>query len=286
MSARQSFALLGALSVLVQAALAGLSWRLGMCLPVDPGCMGASISGICRLLQAIGIEMPHRVLGDVLGGMMLVLPVVGLVAVTRRWYRTTAFLRVVRRRLVTPLPDEVARVACQAGVRQPIELVDLAAPLAFVHGVRCPRICLSTGLLCRLDSAELGAVLRHEQIHVARRDPLRMLLGHALATMICWLPLARALEVHLQVASEIEADAVVAQRPDGQITLARALGKLLTVDPDARTMGRYAVSGLTATERRIDALLAGNQRVGLVVSRSGAAISIVAVLALICLLLI
>ncbi len=285
MSARQSLALLGALAVLVQVALAALAWRLGMCLPVDPECMGASVSGICRLLQAIGIEMPHRVLGDVLGGMMLVLPVVGLVAVTRRWYRTTAFLRVVRRRLVTPLPDEVARVAYHAGVSQPVELVDLATPLAFVHGVRRPRICLSTGLLRRLEATELGAVLCHEQVHVARRDPLCALLGHGLATMLCWLPLARALAVHLRVASEVEADAVVAGRPGGRVALARALGKLLIGAPEPGPGVLAAVSGLTATERRIDALLKRDVRVRFTLSAPGAAVSALLVLALICLLL-
>ncbi len=285
MSARQSLALLGTLAALVQIALATLAWRLGVCLPFDPGCVGASISGICRLLQAVGIAMPHQVLGDVLGGMMLFFPVAGLLAVFSRWYRTAVFLRFLRRRAITPLPDAVRSVARHAGVSQPVELVDLASPLAFVHGLIRPRICLSTGLLHRLESAELGAVLCHEQVHAARRDPLRALLGHGFAAMLFWLPLARALAAHLQVASEVEADAVVARRPDGRVALARALGKLLSGAPELGPGAPYAVSGLTATERRIDALLERETRVRFALSAPGAAVSVLLVLALICLLM-
>ncbi len=284
MSAKQSLLLLLATALLVLASIVALAWRLNPCLPWGTLCFGSSIDGICRLLMAAGVEIRPSIFGVILVGVTFLLPFTSLLAIVRCWHRTVVLVNTIRGRSVTPLPDDVAVIARTVGVIQPIDLVDLPYPLAFVHGFVRPRICVSTGLVRRLDPPELRAVLRHEQVHAARRDPLRALLGHGLAAMLFWLPLARDLHGHLQLASEVEADAEVAQRPEGRIALARALGKLLTTAPDLATGQNYAVSGLTATERRIDALLEGKSQASFVFSPPGAVTSVLFILALICLL--
>ena len=54
-----------------------------------------------------------------------------------------------------------------------------------VYGLLRPRILVPTPLVERLDDDALGAVLRHEAAHVARRDPWRLALLQ-LATFIAW----------------------------------------------------------------------------------------------------
>lgn len=285
MSAKQSLALLVATAFLVLASLATLAWRLNPCLAQGTLCFNSGVSGICRLLLASGVEVAPSFLGVLLLGATLLFPLSGLLAVVRRGYRTIVFVRSLRPRSITPLPSGVAAVARATGLSGQIDLVDLPQPLAFAYGFVQPRVCLSTGLVRQLDRSELQAVLDHERVHLTRRDPLRALLGHGLTAMLFWLPLARALGAHAQVAGEVEADAVVARRPEGRIALARALSKLLTVAPETGPGQAYAISGLTATERRIDALLEGKDRATFAYSPAGAATSGLLVLALLCLLL-
>lgn len=109
-------------------------------------------------------------------------------------------------------PAVVARAARRAAVGGRVDVVAAARPFAFVHGLIRPRICISTGLVDRLSEPELAAVLHHEGWHVARRDPLRLLLVRTVGAALAAVPpVARAVELYL-VTVEIAADrhAVVA----------------------------------------------------------------------------
>jgi len=285
MSANRSFSLLATTTFLVLASLGDLAWRLNPCLSRGTLCFNSGVSGICRLLMAVGVEAGPSSLGVILLAGTLLLPLIGVLAVVRRAYRTIVFVRSLRHRSITPLPRGVAAVAHATGLTGRLDLVDLPQPLAFAYGFVRPRVYLSTGLVKQLDRSELQAVLGHERVHLTRRDPLRALVGHGLTTMLFWLPLARALAAHVQVAGEVEADAVVARRPDGRVALARALSKILAVSAETGRGQPYAISGLTATERRIDAFLEGKDQAGFAFSASGAVTSGFLVLALICLVL-
>ena len=260
MSAKQSLTLLAVTALLVLASLAALAWRLNPCLAMGTLCFSSSVSGICRLLMAAGVDVASSFLGVAMLGATLLLPCIGMLAVVRRVLRTAIFVRSLRRRLVVPLPSSVTVAARATGLTGELDLVDAPQRLAFAHGFVLPRVCISTGLVDRLDPSELRAALGHERVHVTQRDPLRAHVGHGMAPMLFWLPLARALNARVQVAGEVEADAVVARRLDGRMTLARALGKLLSVSPKKGTGQPYAISGLTATERRIDAFLRGKSQ--------------------------
>lgn len=284
MSARQSLALLAAMSALVLASLTVLAWRLDPCLPRGRLCPGSDVNSLCRLLMVAGLDVAPRFLGPFLLATTLLLPVGGLLSTAHRWYRTALFLSSLGRRSTRPLPNRLAAAAQAVGLAGRLDLIETPSPLAFVHGLLQPRVWVSTGLVDQLAPAELDAVLRHEWVHLARRDPLRTLLGQGLATTLCWLPLARDLAAHVPVACEVEADAAVTrQRPDGRIALARALGKLLTATTAVGP--RFAISGLTATERRIDALLEGKTRASFACSTSGVVLSAILLLVLICLVL-
>jgi Zn-dependent protease with chaperone function len=65
-----------------------------------------------------------------------------------------------------------------------IVVVAGAAPIAFCSGLLRPRIFVSQGALRRLSAAELLAVVAHESHHADRRDPLRLLIGRALASLL------------------------------------------------------------------------------------------------------
>jgi Zn-dependent protease with chaperone function len=213
------------------------------------------------------------------------LPTLGVAAMVRRWSRTVAFVRSLRATRIDPLPEMVASAAREVGLLGQIDLVDLPQPIALAYGLSQPRVCVSTGLVRTLEPLELRAVLLHERVHQARRDPARLLLGYCLTTMLFWLPVARDLYDHLRVVGEVEADAAVARVSGGRAALAGALVKLLA-NPTVIGLDRgYAVSGLSVTERRVDALLNGMPRPPLHTTPGRLAPSTIVLGALLCLLL-
>lgn len=285
MSARQTLWLLAGASFLVLGSFAALAARLGPCVRLGPICLLHAADAACRLLMAVGLHASPAAIGLGFLAATLALPVLALTAMARRWKRTRAFVRALRATRIDPLPDAVGDVAREAGLPGQVDLIDLPRPIALAHGLVAPRVCISNALVRALDPPELRAVLIHERVHRARRDPLRLLVGHGLAAMLFWLPVARDLSDHLEVIGEIEADAAVARLPGGRAALAGALVKLLAKSPVVGPGRGYAVSGLSVTERRVDALLHGTHRPPLVTSPTRWVPSLVALLALLCLLL-
>jgi Zn-dependent protease with chaperone function len=101
-----------------------------------------------------------------------------------------------------------------------VEIVRASGAIAFCAGHLRPRIFVSDVALERLGTAELRAVVAHEGHHADRRDPLRMLLGRALAR---GLPGAHAFERRRAALAELAADAVAVGSAGGPAPLARAL---------------------------------------------------------------
>ncbi len=85
-------------------------------------------------------------------------------------------------------------------------LVDNQVPQAFCAGLMRPRIYVSTGAVKLLAEDELRAVLAHEAHHVARRDPLRLLVASVLTDALFFLPAMRRLRRRYAAFAELAAD--------------------------------------------------------------------------------
>ena len=101
------------------------------------------------------------------------------------WTSDTVALRAMRAREVTPeeapqLHGRIDRLCAMADMPKPrVAVANVDLPNAFATG-RSPNraaVCVTTGLLRRLDAEELEAVLAHELSHVAHRDVLVMTLA-------------------------------------------------------------------------------------------------------------
>lgn len=154
---------------------------------------------------------------------------------------------------------QLSRTLTQAGSTtaqvipgQTVVLVPDRDPFAFCHGLLRPRLYLSTALFGILDGRELDAVLRHEEAHRRRRDPLRVFAVRVLAAALFFLPLARVARDRYLVRLEIRADQEVVRRV-GREPLAGALVKLLQVSP--APMPAVAISRFNPTEERVRRLL-------------------------------
>lgn len=116
-------------------------------------------------------------------GIVLVLAI-GLLFL--QWYASDSIaLRAMGARVVTPeqapqLHGIIDRLCALADMPKPrVAIADVDLPNAFATG-RSPHrsvVCVTTGLLRRLDEEELEGVLSHEMSHVAHRDVLVMTIA-------------------------------------------------------------------------------------------------------------
>lgn len=123
-----------------------------------------------------------------------------------------------------------ARPASLAG--QGVELVPGAA-VAFVAGLRRPRIYCSDDLALMLDADELRAVLLHERHHQLTHAPARLVVLSGLARIVGRVERGRAWLERWRAQIEIAADAHAIRSGALRSALARALLKLDASSPTA-----------------------------------------------------
>lgn len=113
-----------------------------------------------------------------LGAWLPVVLVAAALLFAQYWFSDKVALFAMRGRLVDPagqprLHAVVDRLCAEADMPKPgVAIADTDVPNAFATG-RDPRhavLCVTTGLIRRLDEEELEAVLAHELSHVAHRD--------------------------------------------------------------------------------------------------------------------
>jgi Zn-dependent protease with chaperone function len=77
---------------------------------------------------------------------------------------------------------------------------------AFCAGLLRPRIYVSAGAIRKLGDDELAAVIAHERMHRARRDPLRIVTTRLLGEALFFVPPVRLLARRYDTLAEIAAD--------------------------------------------------------------------------------
>ena len=208
----------------------------------------------------------------------------GLGSLVRQLLATAALIRSLLRRTVAP-SCAIAGLAERLGMAGRIDLVADPRPFSFCYWFLRPRVCISTGLLRRLEPVELEAVLLHERSHLRRRDPLRLVIARYFAAGLYVVPVVEDLVEHYTLEKELEADQDAVSALGGVRPLDRALYKVLP-DADRVDLGLLTpVGSLSVTEARIDQLVNGEALPlhisPLHVALSGGAILAAAVLALV-----
>ena len=182
--------------------------------------------------------------------------VLGLSSLFRQLLATLSLIRSLLAGRI-PTPERVAVVASGADLRGRVDVVRDARPFSFCYWFRSPRICLSTGLIARLDDDELRAVLLHERYHLRHRDPLRLVIARYFAAGLYVVPVVDELVTYYTVQKEVAADADAVRLMGGVRALASALFKVLP-DADDLELGLLVpVGSLSVTEARIDRLVDG-----------------------------
>ena len=153
---------------------------------------------------------------------------IGLVAalfIGLRAYQSRRMLRLLLRTHLVPGPEPLRQAADELGIASDLDVVASDELLALTHGLRRPRILLSTGLLDALSQPELAAVLAHERCHLRGRDPRRLLLTRMLSAYACYLPSAAHAANRAALRLELAADRAALAHAD-RTSVAAALLKL------------------------------------------------------------
>ena len=170
----------------------------------------------------------------------------GLTSVARQLSASRRLAEHVRRTHVVP------PTAAPSGV----EVIDHDEPFAFTFGLARPKVVVSRGLIERLSSVELAAVVAHERYHVDARDPLKLMVARAAARMCFFLPAIGHLVARYLAERELAADRCslrVSSRP----ALAGALFKVVA-GPDWDALEAAApMAGPHLLEVRVDQLESG-----------------------------
>jgi Zn-dependent protease with chaperone function len=170
-------------------------------------------------------------------------------------WRATQRLTQATRSARLSLSPVVDRLARRLDLSDGLVVVPNREPLSFCYGLWRPRICLSQGLIdLLLTETELEAVLWHEVYHLRRREPLRMAVAICLSRFFFFVPLLAELRDHYLAEKELAADAFAVAHTD-RPALARALHKIITIQPVPTISSLGAVAGLSVTARRVDRLL-------------------------------
>jgi beta-lactamase regulating signal transducer with metallopeptidase domain len=195
----------------------------------------------------------------------------GLTSLLQQLLATLWLIRTLLSRRVT-VSRHVGRIAAALDLAGCIDVVRDPRPFSFCYWFRRPRICLSTGLIKRLDDAEVRAVLLHERYHLRQRDPLRLVIARYLAAGLYVVPVVEELVDYYTVQKEVAADQAAVRAMGGVRELASALFKVLPGADDGDLGLLAPVGSLSVTEARIEQLVDG-RAVPLALSRASVALS-------------
>ncbi len=219
--------------------------------------VGVSLASSAILAVLFVSLLPH--VGDPVPAVILFLATIGIVlgltSLGRQLWGTLQLIRRLLHRRVAS-PERLTNIAEALAIGDRLDVVAEERPFAFTYWFARPRVCVSTGLIERLGDDEVRAVLSHERYHLARRDPLRIVLARYFAAALYVVPVVDDLVAHYAMLKEVAADADAVRAQGSVRPLARALYRLMP-HADEMDLGLLTpVGGLTVTEARIDQLVA------------------------------
>src|SRR5439155_924565 len=138
-------------------------------------------------LLARGAEDAADVVALVVLGLAFCGIALGVGTLFRQLGATAVLIRSLVSRKVR-VPARVRAAASGLGLEGRVDVVVDDRPFSFCYWFLRPRICLSTGLVRRLERDELRAVLLHERYHLLHRDPLRLVVARYFAAGLYVIP--------------------------------------------------------------------------------------------------
>lgn len=178
-----------------------------------------------QLISNTLFELPHSLPGVLITAVWIVLSF-GLVSLLLQLVKTYRLFWEINPKKVSLTPG-LQKVAGQVGFENKVLLIEDENLYSFCFGFLNPKIIITSGLVSRLTQKELEAVLLHGQAHLKNKDPLKLLIGKAVASMFFFLPIFRELYRNMEAANELIADSWTAEVQKDTVFLRGALRKII-----------------------------------------------------------
>ncbi|MEK7680795.1 MAG: M56 family metallopeptidase [Patescibacteria group bacterium] len=149
---------------------------------------------------------------------------------------------------------KLTQIASIIGISDRVEEVESESPTIFCHGIRRPKIRISSAVINFLTFSELRAVLLHETQHLISREPARLLVIKFINTFR-FIPGIKNLTKKYLSFSELAADELATNNFTEKNNLARAMRKILELEEKNVIQKGLALSYFSqVTEERVLAL--------------------------------
>ncbi len=125
------------------------------------------------------------------------------------------------------LLTQLQALAQEAGLGGPVSLsCSWRVPVPLALGLRRPEICVPPRALAGLSAEQQEGMLAHELAHLVRRDPMWLLVSHALSCLFFFQPLNWVARRRLRETSEMLSDEWAVSRTGRPLSLAGCLAEV------------------------------------------------------------
>jgi bla regulator protein blaR1 len=125
------------------------------------------------------------------------------------------------------LHSQLRALAAEAGFLEDVRLTcSSRVPVPLALGVRRPEICVPPKALAGLTHEQQEGMLAHELAHLARRDPLWLVVSHVLSCVFFFQPLNWVARRRLREISEMLSDEWAVRRTGRPLSLAGCLAEV------------------------------------------------------------
>lgn len=207
----------------------------------------------CQALgHSLSVRIPHQI-----GSIMLIALLFVISVLIVRLFISYLKIYLLRKQLSTKIEKNriFAKLTKKLDLHDEAFLVKDKSPFAVCHGIRSPKIYISTGLVQMLTEPELEAVMRHEGCHLQERDSFIMLLASIAQSTFPFFPLLSDLTQNYRVEREIQADQEAVKGMSTSKHLIAVLKKMLSCDPAPSYSFAPAIADHDTLEQRIKALI-------------------------------
>lgn len=170
-------------------------------------------------------EIPHSLPEALITAVWIILSF-GLISFFIQLIKTCRLLWEINPKKI-PLTRNLQKTANSLNLGNSVLLIKDANLYSFCFGFLNPKIIITSGLVSQLSQRELEAVLLHEQAHLKNKDPLKILIGKAVASMYFFLPIFRELCQNMEATNELNADYWTAEAQKDTKFLRGALRKII-----------------------------------------------------------
>lgn len=167
---------------------------------------------------------------------------------------TRKFIRFNLQKRRRQVSYKLAGAAESIGLKGKLAEIRSKQPIVFCYGFIEPKICISEALVRELSQEELLAVLKHEEHHLAAREPMKIFISKIISKTLFFIPAVKLLTQKYQTLLELAADESATEGFKNKAPLAGALEKVLRLKEDWGVKNSLGVSFFGVIDDRVNRL--------------------------------